>query len=184
MITNILTPFQGPDRAASAAAKSDAAAPSAAITDSATLGTADSGSGLSGMKRAALALMAGATLVGGGLVAPTAANAQQLYTPPGVSQPVMQVNHRQGGNGAGEAIVGGIIGGVIGGVIGGAIGGSMPPPVMYPPVVPGYGYGYNAVGCDGVLHHFDNYGNVHDASGFYRLQVGPYGQCYRTPPYY
>jgi hypothetical protein len=49
---------------------------------------------------------------------------------------------------------------------------------------PGSGYGYNAVGCDGVYHHFDDYGDVRDMSGHYRLQQDGWGNCYRTPPVY
>lgn len=186
MITNIISPFQS---TALAAAQGQAAPQTAvAPADTAVLGATESTSGMSGMKKAAMALMLGVTAVGGGLLTPTTANAQPMYRP-GYSQPMNYgYGHHHGGhhggNNVGEAIAGGIIGGILGGIIGGAIGGAVPAPMPPPmPMPPPVGYGYDGYGCDGVYHHFDNYGNVADMSGHYRLQQGPYGQCYRTAPY-
>lgn len=188
MITNVVSPFQ-PSGSAPVTAEGRTAAPQAALApaDTAVLGGAENASGMSGMKKAAMALMLGVTAVGGGLLTPATANAQPMYRP-GYAQPVGYGHHHGGHHGRGnmgDAIAGGIIGGIVGGIIGGAIGGAvpvhpMPPPMPLPPPV---GYGYDGYGCDGVYHHFDNYGNVSDMSGHYRLQQGPYGQCYRTAPY-
>lgn len=189
MITNVVSPFLSASTAPSGV-QTKTAAPSAAPTDTAALGAAESTSGLGGMKKAAVALMMGATVLGGGLLTPGTASAHEFRGPQvGYSQPV----HYGGGygyghghhhgNDMGDAIAGGIIGGILGGVIGGVIGGAVPVPPMPPPPPPPGGYGYDGYGCDGIVHHFDNYGNVSDMSGHYRLQQGPYGQCYRTAPY-
>lgn len=198
MVNNVVSPFTTSASAPTQAPPPAVTAEPASTTpqDAATIAPEDSAS-LSTGQKAGLALMTGVTLLGGGLMAPATAQARDLRPPMSHSQ-VMNVGyhgHHHGGNAAG-AIVGGIIGGIIGGAI--ANGGGyyppvypapMPPPPPMPPPMPmppQGGYGYNAVGPDGLMHHFDNYGHVHDRSGHYILQPGAYGgyEVYPAPPHY
>lgn len=134
-------------------------------------------------KRAGVALLAGVALAG--VLAPTAANARPMRAE--FSQARVVPTYYRGGGG-GNAFAWGLFGGMVGGMIGGAIanGGVYVPYPAYPvyPAPPPVVYGYNGVGCDGVYHHFDAYGNVADQSGHYRLIQDGYGACYRTNPSY
>lgn len=132
--------------------------------------------------RAGVALMAGITLLGAGVMAPSTAEARpSSHVSQGQFIPARHSGHHghHGGwgghhrGGAGGAIVGGIIGGIIGGAIMNGGGYYPAPPPVYSP-------GYNAYGCDGVFHHFDPNGNVSDSSGYYRLQQDQWGNCYRS----
>ena len=111
------------------------------------------------LRRFGAPLLMGATLLGASTLAPSVASAHDNF---------------------GAAIVGGIIGGVVGG----AIANSMPPPVyVVPPPVYYVNPGINAVGCDGIVHHFDGRGNVADNSGYYRLFINGWGQCQAGRPW-
>jgi hypothetical protein len=198
MITTVTSPFVSTSAptapSASAATTTSAPAePHDVLVASAGSAAAELTShGLSTMGKAAVGLMMGATVLGAGVLAPARAEAHEMRTEVSIARPVRYEGFRGGYHGGyrgGDA--GAVIGGaILGGILGGVIGSTLPPPVVIPvpgPVYPGpvvVSPGYNAVGCDGVMHHFDGYGNVSDATGTYRLQQNQYGQCYRTAPVY
>jgi hypothetical protein len=127
--------------------------------------------------------MAGAALLGAGLLTPGTASARPFHYGYGMSMPY----HHHHGSNLGSAVAGFAAGAILGTVISG-IANHGAPTVVYqaPPVVtPGFSDGgYNGVGCDGQAHHFDGYGNVADGTGHYRLGVTPDGACVAGPAGY
>ncbi len=145
-------------------------------------------SGLSGAKAGGAAIMAGVALLGAGLMAPATAEAaphfarfehsQMMHARWGGGREGFEGGGFRGGfgRGLGFGLGAGLAAGIIGGIV------ASHAPVYAPPVY--VNPGYNAVGCDGVVHHFDPYGNVSDQSGNYRLGVNQFGQCVSYPPAY
>ena len=173
--STVVSPYlaQNPSAPQSAAVKTeqpDVHTPADVVT---TTAGADEPTHLSFGQRVGIGLLAGVTVLGAGVLAPSTAQAQTRH-----HYSHSQVYHHGGHHGhrndrgsqLGEAIVGGIIGGAIAN----GAGIYVPPPVYNP--------GYVAYGCDGVMHHFDAYGDVLDYSGHYRLVQDAWGNCYRMPP--
>lgn len=184
---NTAVPARGGPLPSSPTTLAEGAAPSprdtvargpAAPIEARSTAAASSGSSLTGAKRAGAAVMLSVALLGAGAMAPSAAHADWRGPGYGYGQ---NYYHRDRGSNFGGVAAGVVIGTVLGAVISNATQGQAPPVIMQQPPVIMQQDGYNAPGCDGQMHHWDNYGNVADGSGHYQLMETPYG-CQAGPP--